>query len=60
MRVVLGRGIKALAQEKQNAFPGGVNMKPEQSEIARLVRKVAMLKMDWILVKNDAASHPLV
>jgi transposase len=52
---VLGRWVKELAQDEQDAFPGGGNMKPEQAEIARLKREVAKLKMERDLLKKAAA-----
>ena len=49
---VLGRWTKELAQEEQDAFPSGGNMKHEQAEIARLKKEVAKLKMERDLLKK--------
>ena len=52
---VLGRWVKELAQDEQDAFPGGGNMKPEQAEITRLKKEVAKLKTKCDLLKKAAA-----
>ena len=52
---VLGRWVKELTQDEQDAFPGGGNMKPDQAEIARLRKEVATLKMERDLLKKAAA-----
>ena len=38
--------VKALADDPEHSFPGQGQMKPEQSEIARLKREVAKLKAE--------------
>jgi len=38
--------VREFGQDPQDAFPGLVQMKPEQVEIARLQREVAKLKME--------------
>ena len=48
--------VKELAQDEQDAFPGGGNMKPEQAEITRLSKEVAKLKMERDLLKKAAVS----
>ena len=49
------KAFARLAQDEQDAFPGGGNMKPEQAEIARLKKEVAKLKMERDLLKKAAA-----
>jgi transposase len=44
--------VKALADDPQHSFPGQGQMKPEQSEIARLKREVAKLKAERDILKN--------
>ena len=52
---VLGRWVKGLTQEEQDAFPDGGNMKPDHAEIARLRKEVATLKMERDLLEKAAA-----
>src|SRR5512135_841984 len=52
---VLRRWIRELAVDKQHAFPGHGQMKPEQAEIARLQKEVARLKMERDILKKAAA-----
>jgi transposase len=47
--------VKALADDPQHSFPGQGQMKPEQSEIARLKREVAKLKAERDILKKAAA-----
>ena len=47
--------VKALADDPQHSFPGHGQMKPEQSEIARLKREVARLKAERDILKKAAA-----
>jgi transposase-like protein len=48
----LGEG---LADDRQQAFPGQGQMKPEQLEIARLKREVIKLKAERDILKKAAA-----
>jgi len=41
-----------LADDPEHSFPGQGQMKPEQSEIARLKREVAKLKAERDILKN--------
>ena len=45
-------GFRALADDPEHSFPGQGQMKPEQSEIARLKREVAKLKAERDILKN--------
>ncbi len=47
--------VKQLADDPQHAFPGQGQMKPEQSEIARLKREVVKLKAERDILKKAAA-----
>ena len=47
--------VKALADDPQHSFPGQGQMKPEQSEIARLKREVVKLKAERDILKNCPA-----
>jgi len=47
--------VKALADDPEHSFPGQGQMKPEQSEIARLKREVAKLKAERDILKKAAA-----
>jgi transposase-like protein len=47
--------VKALADDRQEAFPGNGRMKPEQLEIAQLKREVAKLKAERDILKKAAA-----
>ena len=47
--------VKALADDRQHAFPGQGQMKPEQLEIAELKRKVIRLKAERDILKKAAA-----
>jgi transposase len=44
--------VKQLADDPQHPFPGHVQMKPEQLEIAQLKREVAKLKAERDILKN--------
>ncbi len=52
---VLRRWVKDGAADPQHAFPGQGQMKPEQSEIARLRREVLKLKAERDILKKAAA-----
>ncbi len=52
---VLRRWVKEGAADPQHAFPGQGQMKPEQSEIARLRREVLTLKAERDILKKAAA-----
>jgi transposase len=52
---MLRRWIREFGEDPQDAFPGLGHMKPEQSEIARLQREVAKLKMERDILKKAAA-----
>ena len=47
--------VKAQADDPQHSFPGQGQMKPEQSEIARLKREVAKLNAERDILKKAAA-----
>ena len=47
--------VKQLADDRQHAFPGQGQLKPEQQEIARLKREVAKLKAERDILKKAAA-----
>ena len=47
--------VKALGDDRQDAFPGNGRMKPEQLEIAQLKREVAKLKAERDILKKAAA-----
>jgi transposase len=47
--------VKAFADDRQHAFPGQGQMKPEQLEIARLKREVIKLKGERDILKKAAA-----
>jgi transposase len=47
--------VKALADDRQHAFPGQGQMKPEQLEIAQLKREVIKLKAERDILKKAAA-----
>jgi transposase len=46
--------VKALADDRQHAFPGQGQMKPEQLEIAQLKREVIRLKAERDILKKAA------
>ena len=52
---VLRKRVRELAQDAQQSFPGGANMRPELAEIARLKKENAKLKMERDLLKKAAA-----
>ena len=52
--------VKAFADDPQHAFPGQGQMKPEQLELARLKREVAMLKAERDILKNHLGQRPPV
>jgi transposase len=52
---VLRKWVRERRQEEGNAFPGLGVMKPEQAEIARLKKEVAMLRMERDILKKAAA-----
>src|SRR5215204_5494862 len=47
--------VKALADDRQHAFPDQGQMKPEQLEIAQLKREVIRLKAERDILKKAAA-----
>jgi transposase len=47
--------VKKFLDDRQHAFPGNGQMKPEQLEIARLKREVAKLKAERDILKKAAA-----
>ena len=53
--------VKALADDRQHAFPGQGRMKPEQLEIAQLKREVIRLKAerDILKVRHGFEGRPL-
>ena len=52
---VLRNWVKAFADDRQHAFPGHGQMKPEQAEIERLRREVQKLKAERDILKKAAA-----
>jgi transposase len=46
--------VMAFADDRQHAFPGNGQLKPEQVEIARLKREVAKLKAERDILKRMA------
>jgi transposase len=52
---VLRRWIKEAAADREQAFPGQGQLKPEQLEIDRLRREVAKLKAERDILKKAAA-----
>ena len=54
----LRSGVKAFADDPQQAFPGQGQMKPEQVEIARLRREVLKLKAERDILKNCYGPAP--
>jgi transposase len=52
---VLRNWVKAFADDPQHAFPGHGQLKPEQTEIARLKREVTKLKAERDILKKAAA-----
>jgi transposase len=52
---MLRRWVKQAAADPQHAFPGQVQMKPEQIEIDRLRKEVARLKAERDILKKAAA-----
>lgn len=52
---VLRRWVKDRAADPPHAFPGQGQMKPEQSELARLRREVLKLKAERDILKKAAA-----
>lgn len=49
---VLPTWVRAFADDPAEAFPGRMQMKSEQAEIARLKREVAKLKADRDILKS--------
>src|SRR4051794_30993060 len=49
--------VKALADDPEHSLPGQGQMKPEQSEIARLKREVAKLKAERDILKPRRISR---
>ena len=47
--------VRAFEEDSEHAFPGKGNLKPEQSEIARLKREVIRLKAERDILKKAAA-----
>ena len=47
--------VKKLSDDPQHAFPGQGQMKPEQLEIAQLMREVTKLKAERDILKKAAA-----
>ena len=54
-QTVLRNWVKGFADDPQHAFPGHGQLKPEQSEIARLKREVTKLKAERDILKKAAA-----
>jgi transposase len=52
---VLREWLKAFAADRQQAFPGHGQLKPEQQEIAQLKREVTRLKAERDILKKAAA-----
>jgi transposase len=52
--------VKAFAVDPQYSFPGHGQMKPEQTEIARLKREVTKLKAERDILKNHRGLGPPV
>jgi len=52
---VLRKWVRDVSEDAQHAFPGHDQMKPEQTEIARLKKEVAKLKMERDILKKAAA-----
>ena len=52
---VLRKWARALSADRQHAFPGHGQMKPEQQEIDRLRKEVAKLKAERDILKKAAA-----
>lgn len=52
---VLRKWVREFATDKQEAFPGHGQMKPEQQEIQRLRKEVAKLKAERDILKKAAA-----
>nr|GAT45038.1 transposase IS3 [Mycena chlorophos] len=57
---VLRKWVREFATDKQEAFPGHGQMKPEQQEIQRLRKEVAKLKAERDILKNRPGSGPPV
>jgi transposase len=51
---VLRRWMRETAADRQQAFPGHGQVKPEQLEIDRLRREVAKLKAERDILKNSS------
>src|SRR5947209_19849662 len=51
----LRQWVRDFAADRQQAFPGHGQMKPEQAEIARLKREVTKLKAERDILKKAAA-----
>jgi transposase len=52
---VLRKWIRQFAEDRQHAFPGHGQLKPEQLEIDRLRKEVAKLKAERDILKKAAA-----
>ena len=52
---VLRKWIRETSADRQHAFPGHGQMKPEQQEIDRLRKEVAKLKAERDILKKAAA-----
>ena len=52
---VLRKWVRELGRDPKHAFPGHGQMKPEQLEIDRLRKEVAMLKAERDILKKAAA-----
>jgi transposase len=46
---------KAYLEDTQNAFPGKGNMKPEEAELRRKDKEIALLKMERDILKKAIA-----
>jgi len=51
----LRQWVKDFSADREQAFPGHGQMKPEQAEIARLKREVTKLKAERDILKKAAA-----
>jgi transposase len=55
VRTVLDGWVRAARQDKEHAFPGHGQLKPEDAEISRLRREILKLKAERDILKKAAA-----
>jgi transposase len=55
VRTVLDGWVRAARQDKENAFAGHGQLKPEDAEISRLRREILKLKAERDILKKAAA-----